>query len=490
MRWVSAALTVVLAAMASAAHAADRPPNLVLILADDLGIGDVCSFGSCAAGRLTPNLDALAQAGVRFTHAYAAAPICSPSRAGLLTGRYPQRFGHEFNPDGIDRGQRESLGTPLDQKLLPQYLKPRGYATGIIGKWHLGPAPPQHPMERGFDEFFGFLHGAKLYFPKPKQQPGIHWIEEPPKAGKEKTEQNPLNPLLRGREAVTEPTYLTDAFTREAVSFIERHHDQPFFLYVPYNAPHTPLMVDDPRWQKFPGVAGDSRRVHAAMMSALDDGIGAIVDALRRQGLLEQTLIVFASDNGCPTNIDACSNDGLVGGKRILFEGGVNIPMLASWTGTIAPGRVVADPVSLLDVLPTAVDLAGAPSPPAGTLDGKSLLPLLRGEVKRFDQGPLFWRHGTNWAVRSGSWKLIGFAGLPHPLLFDLASEAGEHRDVAAAHPDQVKSLTTLFQAWEAKTVKPLWGSDDGLWISLEDVMAGKPMIPLDGPRPGAVEIP
>ena len=220
-----------------------------------------------------------------------------------MTGRYPQRFGHEFNPDGIERGARESLGTPLTEVLLPQYLKPRGYATGIIGKWHLGPAPAQHPMERGFDEFFGFVHGAKLYYPTVKE-PGIHWVAEEAKVGKEKTEQNPKNPMMRGREPVSEPGYLTDAFTREAVSFIERHRAEPFFLYVPFNAPHTPLMVDDARYDEFAGVAGESRRVHAAMMGALDDGVGAIVAALRSNGLLEKTLVVFASDNGCPTNID------------------------------------------------------------------------------------------------------------------------------------------------------------------------------------------
>ena len=207
-------------------------------------------------------------------------------------------------------------------------------------------------MERGFDEYFGFAHGAKLYYPTVKE-PGIHWVAEEAKVGKEKTEQNPKNPLMRGRDPVTEPGYLTDAFTREAVSFIERHRAEPFFLYVPYNAPHTPLMVDDARYAEFAGVAGESRHVHAAMMSALDDGVGAIVAALRNNGLLEKTLVVFASDNGCPTNIDACSNDSLRGGKRILLEGGIRIPMLALWPGKLEPGRVITEPVILLDLAPT-----------------------------------------------------------------------------------------------------------------------------------------
>ena len=466
-----------------------RPQNVVIILADDLGIGDVCSYGACAPGRSTPNLDAIARQGARFTRAYSAAPICSPSRAALLTGRYPQRFGHEFNPDGIERGAREGLGTPLSETLLPQHLKPRGYATGIVGKWHLGPGPAQHPLERGFDEFFGFAHGAKLYFPT-VNEPGIHWIAEEAKAGKEKTEQNPKNPLQRGRDPVQEPGYLTDAFTREAVSFIERHRVEPFFLYVPYNAPHTPLMADDARYAKFSGVEGESRRVHAAMMGALDDGVGAIVDALRQNGVLEKTLLVFTSDHGCPTNIDACSNDGLRGGKRILLEGGVRVPMLALWPGTLEPGRVIDEPVSLLDLAATAVELAGAEPPAERKLDGVSLVPLLRGEAQTLEREALFWRHGTNWAVSRGDWKLIGFAGLEQPLLFDLSSAAGETRDVRAEKPEVAADLGRLYREWERGMVVPLWDSGGTLWIALDEVMAGKPMKPLRGPQPGAVAIP
>jgi arylsulfatase A-like enzyme len=485
---LAVAASLVVVAAARAAEAA-RPTNLVVILADDLGIGDVCAYQSCVPGRATPSIDALARLGARFTQAYSAAPICSPARAALLTGRYQQRFGHEFNPDGIERGARERLGTPLTERLLPQYLKERGYATGIVGKWHLGPAPPQHPMERGFDEFFGFLHGAKLFFPS-LDEPGIHFVAEAPKQGKEKTEQNPLNPMMRGREPVKEPEYLTDAFTREAVSFIERHRDQPFFLYVPYNAPHTPLMVDDARYQKFADIADEGQRIHAAMMSALDDGVGAIVEALRRADLLDRTLVLFASDHGCPTNIDVCSNDGFRGGKRVLLEGGVRIPLLAVWTGTIAPGRDVATPVSLLDVVPTALEVAGAPAPSDRELDGRSLVPLLRGDTDTVERDALFWRHGTNWAIRSGEWKLVGFAGHDGPLLFDLASEDGESRDLAAEKPEMVAALGRRYREWEAEMVEPLWSSGGSIWISLDDLLAGKPMVPLDGPRPGAVELP
>ena len=239
------------------------------------------------------------------------------------------------------------------------------------------------------------------------------------------------------------------------------------------------------------GVGDETHRVHAAMMGALDDGVGKIVAALRSADLLENTLVFFISDNGCPTNIAACSNGDLRGGKRVLFEGGINVPFLASWPGTIAPGRVVDEPVITLDLLATALDLAGVKPPTDRELDGKSLAPLLRGEVESLGREALFWRHGTNWAVRAGSMKLIGFNGHA-PLLFDLASEAGESRDLAAAKPDVVASLERRYRAWESKMVEPLWDSGGSIWISLDDLMAGKPMKPIKGPppHPGAVEIP
>jgi len=274
------------------------------------------------------------------------------------------------------------------------------------------------------------------------------------------------------------------------VSFIERHYAEPFFLYVPYNAPHTPLMVDDARYQKFAGVADEPHRVHAAMMGALDEGVGAIVETLRKNGLLEKTLVVFASDHGCPTNIGACSNDGLRGGKRILLEGGVRVPMLALWPGTLEAGRVIDEPVSLLDLAATVVDLAGANPPTERKLDGESLAPLLRGATRKLDREALFWRHGTNWAVSRGDWKLIGFEGLEHPLLFDLSSAAGETRDVRAEKPEVVAELTRLYRDWESGMVEPRWDSGGILWIALDKVLAGAPMKPLKAQQPGAVAIP
>ncbi len=307
-----------------------RPPNLIVILADDLGYGDICAYG-CANGK-TPHIDALAKSGVRFTQGYVTAPVCSPSRAALMTGRYQQRFGHEFNPGGGGRDQKEALGTPVTERLFPQYLKERGYATGMVGKWHLGALPQFLPPARGFDEFFGFSQAAHLYLDP--ATPNVHFID---RGGRSRgTPLQASTPAIRSfaaNEPVEEKEYLTEAFTREAVSFIERHRAEPFFLYVAYNAPHTPLQVTDSYYDRFPEIEDEAHRIFAAMVSALDDGVGEITAALERAGLASSTMVVFASDNGCATYTEACSNGPLLGGKLTFFEGGVRVPFLAVVAG-------------------------------------------------------------------------------------------------------------------------------------------------------------
>jgi arylsulfatase A-like enzyme len=464
--------------------ASTRPPNLVVILADDLGWGDVCAYG-CARGR-TPHLDELAAGGARFTQAYVTAPVCSPSRAALLTGRYQQRFGHEFNAGGTGRAEKEGLGTPVTERMLPQYLGERGYATGMIGKWHLGSQPQFHPMARGFDEFFGFLHAAHLY--SDPDAPGVHYADRGPRRGG-KLERDAGNPLLRGREPVEEREYLTHAFTREAVSFIERHRQEPFFLYVAYNAPHTPLQATDELWQRFPEIEDEGERVYAAMVSALDDGVGAIVGALERAGVREQTLVVFTSDNGCGMYTDSCSNGPLLGGKVTFFEGGVRVPFLASWPGTLRAGQVLGQPVSTLDVLPTALALTHAEPPADRELDGESLAPLLRGEGR----GPspdraLFWRNGASWAMRRGPWKLIAYDG-EAPFLFDLAADVGEGRNLAPSEPARVAELTRLYQEWNAHNVAPRWPTRITYHAVLADILARRPFRLLEAPAPGTIEV-
>ena len=460
-----------------------RPPNLIVILADDLGYGDVCAYG-CANGR-TPNIDALAASGARFTQGYVTAPVCSPSRSGLMTGRYQQRYGHEFNPGGRGKDQKEALGTPVTERLFPQYLKDRGYATGMVGKWHLGALPQFLPLARGFDEFFGFSQAAHLYLDP--ATPNVHYVDRGGHQRGVPLRVDPMNPILRGGEPVEEKEYLTEAFTREAVSFIERHRAEPFFLYVAYNAPHTPLQVTDRYYDRFPEITDEGHRIFAAMVSALDDGVGEIVAALDRAGLSSSTMVVFASDNGCATYTEACSNGVLLGGKVTFFEGGVRVPFLASWPGTIRSGKVLDAPVSTLDLLPTALALAGGTPPTDQPLDGESLLPLLRGETKALGRDRLVWRNGASWALRDGSWKLVRYHDEP-PFLFDLAADSAESKNLAPSMGDRVAELERLYRAWEAGTVAPLW-TRKPMYASLADILARKPMHLLDAPEPDSIEI-
>ncbi len=271
--------------------AAERKPNIVVIVADDLGYADV-GFQGCK-DIPTPNIDALARAGVRCTNGYVSCPVCSPTRAGLITGRYQQRFGHEFNP-GPTRTD-DSFGLPLSQVTLADRLKRAGYATGIVGKWHLGFVPKYQPQKRGFDEFFGFLGGAHSYLNM-------------------KADMN--LPILRGTEPVTEQGYLTDAFAREATAFIERHKDEPFFLYLTFNAVHNPLETAEKYLKRFPSIDDPKRRKYAAMLSAMDDGIGQVLAKINELKLDDQTLVFFISDNGGPPGANSSRNDPLRGAKE------------------------------------------------------------------------------------------------------------------------------------------------------------------------------
>jgi arylsulfatase A-like enzyme len=445
------------------ANAATPRPNILIIVGDDMGYADV-GFHHCK-DIPTPNLDALAASGMRFTNGYVSGPYCSPTRAGLLTGRYQQRFGHEFNPGG------GAQGLPLTETTIANRLKAAGYATGIVGKWHLGAQPEMHPQKRGFDEFFGFLGGAHSYF----QSAGI----------------------LRGNEPVKELDYTTDAFGREAVAFIDRHKGQPWFLYLAFNAVHTPMNATDDRLAKFPNVADKTRRTYDAMMLAMDDAIGKVRKELADAGLEKNTLITFISDNGGPTmpgvTVNGSRNDPLRGSKRTTLEGGVRVPFLVSWPGHIKPG-VFEQPVIQLDLNATAlavarVGWASAQSPSAkaeATLpDGVNLLPFLTGEKSGAPHDALYWRFGDQMAIRMGDYKLVRYdsnadtltGGRKQPVtgakLYNLASDIHEDKDLAATMPDKAKELQAKWDEWNKANVKPLWGGGNS---------------DSDGPEPGAPE--
>jgi arylsulfatase B len=491
-------------------RAPPRRPNIIVILADDLGYGDTGVYGSKVIR--TPNIDALAADGVRFTDGYVTHPVCAPSRAGILTGRYQTRFGWEFNPVARDRDG----GVSLNEIFVGQIMKDAGYHTGMIGKWHLGEAPGYQPLDRGFDEFFGTLQGASAYLTDP--QPGDDSYDPPGSQGSYRaTAEDPLEPgatpaqrmayvrahapIRRGRAAVEVPGYLTDAFTTEAVRFIGENRGRPFFLYLAYTAPHTPLQATRKYLDRYPDVADRGKRVYAAMVSALDDGVGALRAELKARGLERNTLILFLSDNGCAGYLlGACSNAPLSGFKGAHLEGGVRVPFIATWPGRIPAGQVDHRTVSSLDIVPTAAALAGGRLPPHGS-DGVDLMPYLTGGDRRPPNPTVYWRAGNTYAIRDGDWKLwladkadpaarpgpeaaITPDGTPltpspfgqHAMLYDLRSDLGETRNRAAEEPGVVGALRAKLKAWDQGNAPAQWTSmrqstrrQDGQLLKLYD---------------------
>lgn len=462
--WLAALLV---AAVSISAVAAERP-NVLFIVADDLGYGELGCYGGKEIP--TPHLDALAAGGVRLTDGYVTAPFCAASRAGLLTGRYQTRFGFEFNPIGA-KNTAPGIGLPVEERTLADRLRDSGYATGLVGKWHLGGTAPFHPQRRGFDEFFGFLHEGHFYLPPPwtgattwlrrKTLPdgtqGL-WISPDRRIiwstamGHNEHEYDTDNPVLRNSQPVDERANLTDAFTREACDFIERHRSQPWYLHLAYSAVHSPMQGADAYMEKFSHIEDLHRRIFAAMLAHLDDSVGKVMDQLRACGLEEKTLVVFLSDNGGPTKELTSSNAPLRGGKGELWEGGIRVPFLISWKGRFA-ARVVKAPVLSIDATATALELAGSATP--SSLDGTSLLPLLSGELAKQPRQNLFWRVGRKQALRRGNWKLIRDSDSWQ--LYDLARDLGEAHDLAAAEPARVAELSQLWDQWNAQQSAPLW---------------------------------
>ncbi|MCX6632144.1 MAG: sulfatase-like hydrolase/transferase, partial [Candidatus Solibacter sp.] len=376
------------------------------------------------------------------------------TRAGLLTGRYQTRFGHERNVVG-EANLNPNTGLPTGETTIADLLKRAGYATGAFGKWHLGSAPQFHPQRRGFDEFFGFLHEGHFYLPQPYKG-GTTRLRpnEPP------YDQN--NPLMRGSSPVEEPVYLTDAITREATAFIDRHANAPFFLYVPYNAVHSPMQATTESMRRFNGIGDEHRQVFAGMLAALDDGVGAILRRLRERNLEEDTMVIFLSDNGGPTGELTSSNAPLRGFKGQLWEGGIRIPFMMLWKGRIPAGRTLHQPVISLDILPTALAAAGAPAPASARTDGADLLPLATGATNSPPHDSLFWRYGNAIALRRGNWKLVrqpaGPAAPPGPYeLYNLADDVAETRNLAAAEPALAAELRAELDRMNGQMRDPLW---------------------------------
>jgi arylsulfatase A-like enzyme len=422
--------------LASSSAAEQRPPNIIIFLADDLGYADIGANG--CKDIPTPHIDSLAKNGVRFTDGYANHPVCSPSRAGLLSGRYQHRFGFEHN-SGPERFAATNFGLPRSEPTLAERLKPLGYATGMVGKWHIGFKEGLRPHERGFDFHYGFLGGAHSYLPG-------------------KTDNDPL--VRNGQPVTDEKEYLTDAFAREAVGFLNRSQGKPFFLYVAFNAVHAPLEATSKYESRFPTINDSKRKTYAGMLSAMDDAIGRVLAKVRELGQEENTLIFFYSDNGGPTPQTTSRNDPLRGFKGQLFEGGIRVPFLLQWKGVVPPGRTYREMVMGFDCHATALVAAGVPFPIDKPLDGVNLLPFLNGKQTGRPHEQLFWRSGPKHAARVGDWKLVQERG-GGVELFNLKDDISEQTDLAGKEPAKLKELQAAYAAWDQQMLPAQWRRQD-----------------------------
>lgn len=412
----------------------DARPNIVLILADDLGYGSLGAYGEKEIP--TPNIDSIAKNGAKMTNGYVSCPICAPTRAGLMTGRYQQRFGFEHNP-GPARQANDNFGLPIDQTTIAEVLKKNGYRTGMFGKWHLGYKPELQPTARGFDEFFGFLSGARSYFPGRR-----------------------TDPILRGTKQVPDPEYLTEALAQEAVAFMGQKSDQPFFVYLPFNAVHAPMEAPAKYTEPFPELTG-TRKTYAGMQAGLDAAVGKVLDAIKTKGIEKNTVVFFLSDNGGPTQQTTSSNKPLRGVKGQMYEGGIRVPFMVQWQGKVKPGTVVQDPCFSLDIFPTVLEIAGiSKEEQKEKQDGRSLMPALQGSQSAKSPRAIFWRMGAQFAVRSGDWKMVSSRGRVE--LFNLKSDMAETSDLSASEPEKLKELQALYAAWNKENKAPLWRRSDG----------------------------
>jgi len=373
--------------------------------------------------------------------------VCGPSRAGLITGRYGQRFGFERNPQY--RTDDPGMGVPLDDTALADALGGVGYHCGVIGKWHLGAHPDLHPLERGFDEFFGHLGGGHKYLPELLTIQDSYAAEDEP--------QSYRTWILRNHTPSKPEKYLTDEFSDEAVAFIERNHARPFFLFLSYNAPHTPLQATEEYLARFPDIADQKRRTYAAMVSAVDDGVGRVLAALREAGVEDDTLVFFLSDNGGPETKNASDNGPLRDGKGSVYEGGHRVPFVVQWKAGLPGGTRYDEPVLSLDIFGTIAALSGAQTDPARPLDGVDLVPYLTGADPGRPHEAIYMRKFDSQAymIRSGGHKVVIPFEDAEPQLFNLIEDIGEENDLAAGEPAMLEELQGQLDAWTADLIEP-----------------------------------
>jgi arylsulfatase A-like enzyme len=400
-------------------------PNVVVILVDDVGWGE---FGFQGNKQIpTPHIDSIAQQGIRCSCGYVSGCYCSPTRAGLMTGRYQNRFGHEFNTITLESG------LSLKETTMADRLKRAGYATIAIGKWHLGDRRSFQPLERGFQEFYGTLGNTTYYHP-------IKFVDT----------RVAMDILPMG----SVDFYTTGKYAERAVEFLEANKAKPFFLYLPFNAQHAPLQAPLKYLKRFADISDPKRQTFSAMMAALDDAVGAVLQKIRDIGQEENTLIFFLSDNGGPTPVTTSSNGPLRGYKAQTWEGGIRVPFAIQWKGHLPAGKVFDQPVIQLDILPTAMAAAGISPTPQDQLEGVDLLPYLRGERSDAPHESLYWRFGPQWAVRHGDYKLVvGRDGSGSPELYNLKTDVGEQQNLAEMEPQKVVQLQGLWDEWNASNI-------------------------------------
>lgn len=435
--WIACLLLAAHTSLDTAADAADTRPNIVVIVSDDAGYNEFSMHGSTICP--TPRIDSIAASGVRFSNGYVSGSVCSPTRAGLLTGRYQTFFGHEFN---IPPVYSDENGLPLSETTIADGLHSAGYRTIALGKWHLGYAAKFHPMQRGFTDYYGFLQGARSYFPL--------------------TPPTQLNQLLRDCFPADEDfRYMTDELARAAVEYIKDSRDTPFFMYLAFNATHGPLHTlpeDEAAAEK---LSSKSVKIRA-MTIALDRAVGTVIDGLNEQEQLDNTLLIFVNDNGGAAGHD---NAPLRGQKGQTWEGGIRVPFAMQWPAHLPSGLVYEHPVIALDIFPTAMAAAAAEFDEKQPLSGVNLLPHLTGATTTRPHQTLYWKNGDKWAVRDGDLKLV--AGNPdqqpgQPALFDLTADIGESTDIAKTHADDVARITALYNEWNQHTQPTLWQRGGG----------------------------
>ncbi|SNS64967.1 Arylsulfatase A [Sphingopyxis indica] len=456
-----------------------RPPNIILIVADDLGWNDISLNGGGVAGGIvqTPNIDALARQGVNFTAAYAANATCSPSRAAMMTGRYPTRFGFEYTAVPVEFAENlahgggigplkpvfhqelitddipdyPDMGVPASEVTIAEAVKAAGYHTIHIGKWHLGEAPALQPNAQGFDESLAVLAGAAKFLP-----------DDDADAVNAKLPWDPIDRFLwanlrhavtfNGGERFHPKGHMTDYFADQAIAAIDANRNRPFFLYLAFNAPHTPLQATKEDYAKLPQIKDHKTRVYGAMIAQLDRRIGDVMAELKRTGLDDNTLVIFTSDNGGAwyTGIPNL-NAPYRGWKATFFEGGIRTPLFMRWPGHIAPGSARADATGHLDIFATIAAAAGAKLPTDRVMDSQDIL---AGPAKR---NALYWRSGDYRAVRAGDWKLQVTKRPAKVRLYDLATDPTEQHDLAAQQPQRVAELQAMLAAQNRDMAKPIW---------------------------------